>query len=269
MGEAESFQSYDRVAARNYDRYAFIWRLYPPLIQGLHALDAGQSVLDLGCGTGSLLIHLHDGIARGVGIDESPAMVRRAREKAQERRISNLDFRVGRIEEMELADSFDLVTCTDGVLAYLDESGLERVFSMTATVLEPRGRALLEFWTREANRPPAKARKAMPRRIENICARLTNEPFQWEASEHAATKETVYRVHLPGKDHSFTIVESMDGTSIHHHFFVAPEPMRRLLNDYGLRVVSEHALSREGGALRWASYDGHGEIWTVTVSRGR
>ena len=76
-------------------------------------------VLDLGCGTGQILLHLADVIARGVGIDISPAMIARARRNAPGMR---LPFREGDAADfcMHCLDRFELVLLI-GVLEHLPD----------------------------------------------------------------------------------------------------------------------------------------------------
>jgi SAM-dependent methyltransferase len=76
-------------------------------------------VLDLGCGTGQILLHLADVIARGVGIDISPAMIARARRNAAGMR---LQFREDDAADfcMHCPDRFELVLLI-GVLEHLSD----------------------------------------------------------------------------------------------------------------------------------------------------
>ncbi|MGE5303015.1 MAG: ArsR/SmtB family transcription factor [Alphaproteobacteria bacterium] len=52
-------------------------------------------IADVGCGTGSLTFELARFAARAIGIDLSTEMLRRARELAKERRVRNVEFRMG------------------------------------------------------------------------------------------------------------------------------------------------------------------------------
>ena len=73
---------------------------------------AGRRVLDLGCGAGTLSIHLGDaGAAHVTGIDISPASIGFARERAHRfRRDAPLQFLIAEAESTGLPDeSFDIV----------------------------------------------------------------------------------------------------------------------------------------------------------------
>jgi len=78
----------------------------------LAAPMAGEAVLDVGCGTGSLTLALKASLgARGTvhGIDASPEMIALAQRKAKKSGME-LDFRVGFAEKLTFADrTFDLV----------------------------------------------------------------------------------------------------------------------------------------------------------------
>ena len=84
--------------------------------------SAGQSILELGCGTGDLLNAL--GPKRGVGIDFSPEMVRIAK-----KRYPHLDFHTADIETISgWEETFDVVILADVVGHLMDiEEAFRRV----------------------------------------------------------------------------------------------------------------------------------------------
>ena len=83
---------YNEEIAHDYDRNSFIWKLYLPLLKSILKQTPRQCVLDLGCGTGSLLIAVRSLVHAGKGIDISPPMIDRATQKTQRLRIRNLEF---------------------------------------------------------------------------------------------------------------------------------------------------------------------------------
>jgi SAM-dependent methyltransferase len=71
-------------------------------------------VLDVGCGTGTLLLQLGPKIADGEGLDLSPAMIAIARRKAAEAGAAHLRFEAG--SDAALADR--PAASVDGVMAF-------------------------------------------------------------------------------------------------------------------------------------------------------
>jgi SAM-dependent methyltransferase len=72
----------------------------------LLALRIGETVLDIGCGTGLSLPLLERGIsARGriVGIEQSPEMIERARQRVRQRRWANVTLLCAPVESAEIA----------------------------------------------------------------------------------------------------------------------------------------------------------------------
>src|SRR5690349_25086699 len=75
-------------------------------------LQQGMSILDVGCGPGTITVDLAELVAPGrvVGIDSSPEVVEQARAHAAERGVTNVEFRVGDAYALEFADGeFDVV----------------------------------------------------------------------------------------------------------------------------------------------------------------
>jgi len=85
----------------------------PALLERLRAFGvggAGQAVLDLGTGTGTLARQLAQGGATVTGLDPAAPMLDQARALDEEAGVS-VDYRVGRAEHTGLADAtFDAVT---------------------------------------------------------------------------------------------------------------------------------------------------------------
>lgn len=78
----------------------------------LPSLEPGLSLLDVGCGPGTITLDLADRLAPGavVGVDSSAAVVEIAREAARERGTTNVEFRSADAYELPFEDgSFDVV----------------------------------------------------------------------------------------------------------------------------------------------------------------
>jgi ubiquinone/menaquinone biosynthesis C-methylase UbiE len=95
--------------------YALYRRSYPAeLIAHLQELGRSGRLLDLGCGTGTLLLQLAPSFEYAVGVDPEPDMLREAKRAAREQAIGNAEWIRGssaELRELEpLLGRFDLVT---------------------------------------------------------------------------------------------------------------------------------------------------------------
>ena len=111
----------------------------------LARISTGPSLLDVGCGTGSLAIaaaRATNGSGRVVGIDPAPRQLDRARSKARRAGL-DVDFQQGVIEDLPFPDaSFDVVTSTlmmHHLPAEQRQSGLAEI----RRVLKPSGRLVV------------------------------------------------------------------------------------------------------------------------------
>jgi ubiquinone/menaquinone biosynthesis C-methylase UbiE len=114
-------------------------------------LRRGESMLDVGCGTGTLALEGYEIVgATGsvVGIDPAPRQVARAHAKAR-RRGRPVDLQLGVIERLQFPDeSFDVVTSTL-MMHHLPDDLKRRGLAEIARVLKPGGRLVIA----DANHP--------------------------------------------------------------------------------------------------------------------
>jgi len=107
--------------------------------------------LDVGCGSGAMLIDLSKRGYETVGVDISPAMVRTATEFSLRSGLAETFMSVADIENLPFADkSFDLVICA-GVVEYLDQDDralneISRVLKSNGTAFISVTNALTPFW---------------------------------------------------------------------------------------------------------------------------
>jgi ubiquinone/menaquinone biosynthesis C-methylase UbiE len=108
----------------------------------LAQVKLGEAVLDVGCGTGSLLIAAKKRIGvdgKAFGIDPSPEMIAVARRKAV-RQNADIEFTQGVAESLPYADAmFDAVFCTL-MLHHLPDSLRPACVHEMRRVLKPGGR---------------------------------------------------------------------------------------------------------------------------------
>lgn len=119
-------------------------RAFREKILRLAHLQPGESVLDVGCGTGTLAIaaKAHVGPTGAVyGIDASPQMIARAGKKAR-RAEAEIVFKIGLAEALPFPDAhFDVVLSTV-MLHHLPRKAREQCAREIRRVLKPGGRVL-------------------------------------------------------------------------------------------------------------------------------
>jgi ubiquinone/menaquinone biosynthesis C-methylase UbiE len=111
----------------------------------LAQVRAGERVLEVGCGTGSLTLAASKRVgASGEvhGIDAAPEMIAAARRKF-ERAGADADLQVGRIDEIPFSDGrFDVVLASF-MIFHMAEDTRRRGLPETRRVLKPGGRLLI------------------------------------------------------------------------------------------------------------------------------
>jgi ubiquinone/menaquinone biosynthesis C-methylase UbiE len=110
----------------------------------LAALDKGQTVLDLGAGAGFdcfLAARAVGPDGRVIGVDMTAEMIDKARRNAQAGGYANVEFRLGEIEHLPVADSAVDVVISNCVINLSPDK--PRVFAEALRVLRPGGRLMI------------------------------------------------------------------------------------------------------------------------------
>jgi len=105
------------------------------------SLRAGEVVLDLGCGGGFDCFLAANAVGPSgtvIGVDMTPEMIATARWNAQQGGYSNVEFRLGEIEHLPVADSSVDVVISNCVINLVPDK--RRAFAEAYRVLRPGGR---------------------------------------------------------------------------------------------------------------------------------
>jgi arsenite methyltransferase len=85
------------------------------------ALQNDQTVLDVATGTGFVAIALAGKVKQVIGVDFTPEMILRARQKVTAEKVLNLELIEADIEEIDWSEgSFDLITCSMAIALFRD-----------------------------------------------------------------------------------------------------------------------------------------------------
>ena len=117
-------------------------------------LPRNFTLADIGCGTGSLTFELARFARKGIGVDLSGEMLRRARRVAKERALENIEFRQGDVLKLPLGPhSVDAAFCVM-VLHFLPDPA--RAIAGLCRIVRPGGSVILvdlvehtQEWMRE------------------------------------------------------------------------------------------------------------------------
>lgn len=139
----------------------------------------GDSVIDAGCGAGTLSFEAAKIAAHVDGIDGSERMIELARAGAKERGLANVSFDVALFETLsERAGRYDLALCSS-VLEYLPD--LDAEIARLAALLRPGGRLILSL-------PNG---RSLYRRFEALAWRLTGRPRYYRHVRHVPSSTDV------------------------------------------------------------------------------
>ena len=110
----------------------------------LASLKGGETVLDLGAGAGFDCFLASDRVGKSgkvIGVDMTPEMLDRSRENAKKGNYDNVEFRLGEIENLPVADNSVDAVISNCVINLAPDK--KRIFEETYRVLKPGGRLMV------------------------------------------------------------------------------------------------------------------------------
>ena len=110
----------------------------------LASLRGGETVLDLGSGAGFDCFLAGNKVGKNgrvIGVDMTPEMIEKARNNTKEGNYGNVEFRLGEIENLPVADNSVDVVISNCVINLSPDK--RRVFKEAFRVLKPNGRIMV------------------------------------------------------------------------------------------------------------------------------
>jgi len=117
-------------------KHAFVWQYGEDLVELLNP-NAGERILDLGCGTGQLTEKIALAGAEVMGIDSSPTMIEKAKSN-----YPQLQFTVADARDFQVEQAFDAVF-SNAVLHWVTQP--DAAIRCIQQALKPGGRFVAEF----------------------------------------------------------------------------------------------------------------------------
>jgi SAM-dependent methyltransferase len=194
--------------------------------QAIAALEPGEAVLDLGSGGGFdcfLAARQVGESGRVIGVDMTPGMVSKARASAAKVGATNVEFRLGEIEHLPVADETVDVILSNCVINLSPDKAA--VFQEAHRVLRPGGRLAISDVVLIADMPSALAAQiealvgcvAGAARVEQVEAWLVEAGFTDVRVTLNTASKSFIREWLPGSGAEEVVAAAViEGIKPHH-----------------------------------------------------
>lgn len=177
--------------------------------QAIAALQPGETVLDLGSGAGFdcfLAARRVGRSGRVIGVDMTPEMVVKARENARRVQAANVEFRLGEIEHLPVADGSVDAVISNCVINLSPEKAA--VFREAIRVLKPGGRVAISDVVATRPIPAAFAASlealtgcvAGAAQVDDLRALLLDAGFEGVTIEARPDSPAIIRACMPGAE---------------------------------------------------------------------
>jgi SAM-dependent methyltransferase len=199
----------------------------------------GMSVLELGCGTGRVLVPLAGKCREIVGVDYSQDMIDRCREKIES--LENASARVGDITKLRLSHTFDLIVAPFRVLQALESKvEIDGLFEVIALHLNPSGSCILNVFRLNEARQQMLARWGDPGEIpawertlpDGSVVVHTEKKQRMDKVNLVLYPEMIYRTYRDG----VLVHEFVQNIKMKCY---GPDEFRALVTSHGFEIVSE------------------------------
>jgi len=169
------------------------------------SMAPGDTVLDLGSGAGFDCFIAAQEVGsdgRVVGVDMTPAMVEKARDNVERNDVTNVEFRLGEIEHLPVADETVDVVISNCVVNLSPDK--QQVFHEAYRALRPGGRLAISDVILTAELPPEV--HADPESVASCVAGAVPEPAVEEMLSNAGFEE----IRIEPKEESEEFISEWD-----------------------------------------------------------
>ena len=196
----------------------------------LASLKEGEVVLDLGSGAGFdcfLAANIVGKTGKVIGVDMTPEMIEKARENARKGGYTNVEFRLGEIENLPTADNYVDAIISNCVINLSPEK--DRVFRDAFRVLKPGGRLMVSDIVLMSELPDS-IKKSVAAYVSCVAGAAMKDEYM----------ENI-------KSAGFREVTIVDEATFPTDYAVKDPAIQALANDFG---ISKADLKKLGGSIK-------------------